>query len=68
MLEWTAKDIFDYRKAHNLPAHPKEKEGYLSIGCEPCTRKMSVNDEERTARWFGMNKVECGLHTDLISK
>lgn len=68
MLDWTSKDIYEYRKAHNLPPHPLEKEGYLSIGCEPCTRKMLNGDDERTSRWFGMNKVECGLHTDLIQK
>ncbi len=67
VLHWTAKDIFEYRKAHALPEHPLEAEGYLSIGCEPCTRKHIAGDE-RTARWFGMNKVECGLHTDLIQK
>ena len=68
ILDWTSKDIYEYRKAHDLPPHPKEKEGYLSIGCEPCTRKMLNGDDERTSRWFGMNKVECGLHTDLIQK
>lgn len=68
MLYWTSKDIYDYRKAHDLPSHPLEKDGYLSIGCEPCTRKMIDGNDERTARWFGMNKVECGLHTDLITK
>lgn len=68
ILDWTSKDIYEYRKAHNLPPHPLEKEGYLSIGCEPCTRKMLNGDDERTSRWFGMNKVECGLHTDLIQK
>ena len=68
MLDWTSKDIFAYRKEFNLPAHPKEKEGYLSIGCEPCTRKMSLGEDERVSRWFGMNKVECGLHTDLVTK
>jgi phosphoadenosine phosphosulfate reductase len=67
MLHWTAKDIFEYRKEHSLPSHPMEEKGYLSIGCEPCTRKHLEGDE-RTARWFGMNKVECGLHTDLIQK
>lgn len=68
MLNWTSKDIYDYRKMHDLPPHPLEKEGYLSVGCEPCTRKMLDGNDERTARWFGMNKVECGLHTDLITK
>tara|TARA_R110002096_G_scaffold4954_11_gene23239 strand:- start:14958 stop:15614 length:657 start_codon:yes stop_codon:yes gene_type:complete len=67
LLNWTSKDIFEYRKLHNLPVHPLEVKGYLSIGCEPCTRK-SLELDERSARWFGMNKVECGLHTDLIKK
>ncbi len=68
MLSWTSKDIFDYRKQFDLPPHPLEAKGYLSIGCEPCTRKLLPSEDERSARWFGMNKVECGLHTDLIKK
>jgi phosphoadenosine phosphosulfate reductase len=68
MLNWSSKDIYEYRKEFNLPAHPLEEKGYLSIGCEPCTRKLVGSNDERTSRWFGMNKVECGLHTDLIAK
>ena len=68
MLDWTSKDIYEYRKKYALPAHPMEKLGYLSIGCEPCTRKLLDGKDERNARWFGMNKIECGLHTDLITK
>jgi phosphoadenosine phosphosulfate reductase len=45
-----------------------EREGYLSIGCEPCTQKMDMQADERNARWFGLNKVECGLHVDLVKK
>lgn len=66
MLDWTSKAIHDYRKEHNLPSHPLEAQGYLSIGCEPCTRKFDLDMQEREARWFGLNKTECGLHTDLI--
>lgn len=68
MLNWTSKDILEYRKEFNLPAHPLEKEGYLSIGCEPCTQKPTIGADERTARWYGLKIDECGLHTDLISK
>jgi phosphoadenosine phosphosulfate reductase len=68
MLDWTAKEIFDYRKKFELPSHPMEREGYLSIGCEPCTQKMDMQADERNARWFGLNKVECGLHVDLVKK
>lgn len=68
MLDWTPKMIWQYQKEHNLPRHPLEEKGFISIGCEPCTRKVDPEMQEREARWFGMNKVECGLHTDLISK
>lgn len=68
MLHWTSKDIYEYRIAHNLPEHPLDKEGYMSIGCEPCTRKPSSATDMRSARWYGLKKDECGLHTDLIAK
>lgn len=68
MLDWNAKTIYQYRKEYDLPEHPLESQNYLSIGCEPCTRKIDPEMQEREARWYGMNKTECGLHTDLISK
>lgn len=68
MLDWSQKMIFDYLRLHNIPPHPLDAKGYTSIGCEPCTRKFDINliHDERTARWFGMHKTECGLHTELI--
>lgn len=66
MLDWTPKMIFHYSKEHNLPKHPMEEKGYFSIGCEPCTRRYDPELQERESRWFGLNKTECGLHTDLI--
>lgn len=68
MLNWTSKDIFEYRKMYKLPEHPLQKEGYFSIGCEPCTRKPDSNTDSRNVRWFGLKADECGLHTDLIVK
>ena len=65
MLDWSARDIHNYRKEHDLPPHPLEAEGYLSLGCEPCTRKLMDGYDERTSRWFGLKKTECGLNTDL---
>lgn len=67
MLDWSSKMIYDYAKAHQLPKHPLENQGYLSIGCEPCTRKLDLSND-RGGRWFGLNKTECGLHTDLVNK
>ncbi len=66
MINWTAKMIHQYRKDFNLPEHPLEKEGYLSVGCEPCTEKYL--DGSRDGRWGGMKKNECGLHIELIKK
>ena len=69
MLEWTSRMIWQYRKTHGLPEHPLDSQGYLSIGCAPCTQKFDPNQgDERNARWSGMNKTECGLHTELVAK
>lgn len=68
MISWTGKDIVEYRRKYNLPEHPLEAKGYFSIGCEPCTRKIDLEMQEREARWYGQNKTECGLNTDLIKK
>lgn len=68
MLDWNAKMIWEYQKEYNLPIHPLEAKGYVSIGCEPCTRKLDPGMQEREARWYGLKKVECGLHTELVTK
>lgn len=68
MLDWSKQKIYQYIREYDLPRHPLDSNGYLSIGCEPCTRRMDPEMQERETRWFGLNKVECGLHTDLVSK
>ncbi|MDP4686387.1 MAG: phosphoadenylyl-sulfate reductase [Salibacteraceae bacterium] len=67
MLDWTKQEIWRYINENDLPRHPLDAQGYVSIGCEPCTVKPSVGDE-RQGRWLGQSKTECGLHTELISK
>ena len=74
MLDWSAKDIFDYRAHFGLPAHPLEAQGYLSVGCMPCTRPYLVSLDgsadgiSRNGRWAGQTKTECGLHTELANQ
>ena len=68
MLQWNSKMIWEYRKEFKLPTHPLEAKGFISIGCEPCTRRLDPAMQEREARWFGLKKVECGLHTELVAK
>lgn len=65
MLDWTIQEVYAYLREHDIPRHPLDAKGYSSIGCEPCTKKPDPNMQEREARWFGMNKTECGLNTDL---
>lgn len=66
MLDWSAKRIHEYRMEFDLPEHPLEKDGYFSIGCEPCTVRLGADG--RGGRWYGQNKTECGLHTDLAKE
>ncbi|MDO5654793.1 MAG: phosphoadenylyl-sulfate reductase [Flavobacteriaceae bacterium] len=61
ILNWNSKMIYEYAKQNNLPRHPLEDKGYFSIGCMPCTTSVS-EDMERSGRWFGSKKTECGIH------
>jgi phosphoadenosine phosphosulfate reductase len=68
VIHWTSEQIDEYRKIYNLPVNPLEIKGYLSVGCEPCTRKLDPEMAERESRWYGLSKTECGLNTDLVIK
>ena len=63
--DWTKSDLEAYFAEHDLPRHPLEAQGYLSIGCEPCTSKVLPGEDPRAGRWRGWDKVECGIHTPL---
>lgn len=54
--------IWDYIHEHNLPYNPLHDEGYPSIGCIPCTSPVTDGEDERSGRWRGEQKVECGIH------
>jgi phosphoadenosine phosphosulfate reductase len=45
-----------------LPVHPLEAEGFLSIGCVPCTDRVAATEDRRAGRWRGLDKTECGIH------
>lgn len=62
LADWTKDDLNAWFDAHDLPRHPLEAEGYLSIGCEPCTSKVQPGEDPRAGRWRGWDKVECGIH------
>jgi phosphoadenosine phosphosulfate reductase len=48
--------------ARNLPPHPLEGDGFLSIGCMPCTDRVGAAEDRRAGRWRGLEKDECGIH------
>jgi phosphoadenosine phosphosulfate reductase len=58
---WTARDVWAYAKAHQIPLLPLYDLGYTSIGCEPCTELPPDPDNPRSGRWQGQ-KLECGIH------
>lgn len=62
LLNWTGRQVWAYIHAHDLPTHPLLAQGYLSIGCAPCTRPVMDGEDERSGRWAGTDKAECGLH------
>lgn len=64
LLDWTAAMLDEYRRRHDLPAHPLDALGYGSVGCEPCTRRAATGGgaDDRSGRWAGLTKTECGLH------
>jgi phosphoadenosine phosphosulfate reductase len=65
LTDWTLFDIEAYMAEHNLPAHPLVEDGYPSIGCMPCTRRVLSGEGYRDGRWSGLDKDECGIHTGV---
>jgi phosphoadenosine phosphosulfate reductase len=59
---WTRADIDRYFADHDLPPHPLMADGYLSIGCMPCTTRVAPGEDPRAGRWRGTPKTECGIH------
>jgi phosphoadenosine phosphosulfate reductase len=55
-------DIAAIFRSANLPPHPLQASGYLSVGCMPCTSRTSPDEDARAGRWRGRPKTECGIH------
>lgn len=56
--------ILSYLAVHEVPYSPLRDQGYRSVGCMPCTQKVSEGADERSGRWAGHGKTECGIHLD----
>ncbi len=62
LANWNLDNLKVYIEEHRLPRHPLVKDGYLSIGCMPCTDRVKDGDDYRSGRWAGLDKDECGIH------
>ena len=62
--------MWQYLRDNDLPFNPLHERGYISIGCEPCTRAVLPNQHEREGRWWWENPEdkECGLHAGNLSR
>lgn len=59
---WTQDDVDTYIAENNILVNPLLYDGYGSVGCTPCTRRILEGEDARAGRWAGTGKVECGLH------
>lgn len=63
LVDWDAKRVDAYIHVNEIPYNPLHDAGYPSIGCIPCTRPVSREQDERAGRWADSDKIECGIHT-----
>lgn len=66
LANWSRADIDAAFAAHDLPRHPLEADGYLSIGCMPCTARVAPGADPRSGRWAGTDKTECGIQSGIM--
>ena len=62
LADWSEERVWRYIVDNQIPYNPLHDVGYRSIGCIPCTRPTSPDEEERAGRWAGSDKLECGIH------
>jgi phosphoadenosine phosphosulfate reductase len=62
LAAWTQTDVDAFVAEHGVLVNPLLTDGYPSIGCAPCTKRVAPGDDPRSGRWAGTGKTECGLH------
>lgn len=64
LLDWTFEQMITYIEEHRIPYNPLHDQGFISIGCAPCTRAILPGEDARAGRWWWEDsKKECGLHS-----
>ncbi len=64
LLDWSRDKALAFARKHDVPLNPLHEQGFLSIGCQPCTRAIRPGEPERAGRWWWEEEAakECGLH------
>jgi len=64
LANWSSADVWSYIRMMEIPYNPLHERGFVSIGCEPCTKPVLPNQHEREGRWWWEEAThkECGLH------
>lgn len=69
LSNWSSAQVWDYIRSNDVPFNELHSKGFISIGCEPCTRPVLPNQHEREGRWWWEEATmkECGLHSSNIN-
>jgi phosphoadenosine phosphosulfate reductase len=62
IARWSDEQVERYIAENGVLVNPLVYDGYPSIGCAPCTRRVAAGDDPRSGRWAGTGKTECGIH------
>ncbi len=62
LARWTDDEVDRYIAENGVLVNPLQYDGYPSIGCFPCTRRVAPGEDTRSGRWAGSSKTECGIH------
>lgn len=70
LVDWSADDVWKYVRENDVPVNRLHRNGYPTVGCEPCTRAIKAGEDPRAGRWWWENPEtkECGLHVDEESE
>ncbi|PZP46640.1 MAG: phosphoadenylyl-sulfate reductase [Pseudopedobacter saltans] len=70
LLYWSFDKVKQYINSNNVPYNPLHDKGYVSIGCQPCTRAIREGEDFRAGRWWweDSSKKECGLHIHAVEQ
>jgi phosphoadenosine phosphosulfate reductase len=64
LVHWSEDDVWNYIRENGVPYNKLHKQGFPSIGCQPCTRAIAEGEDIRAGRWWWEDPAhkECGLH------